>query len=81
MRNWVVGFWVLFFSRPEFLGDQWRTYEDFIELLFTGGDAGGAGGQSHFEYFFFFHYCYSFTTLLVRTSKDVSRKSVQKIKG
>lgn len=76
----VVGFYIFFFSRPEFLGDQWQTYEDFIELLFTGGDAGGRGKVT-LNISFFFHYCYSFTTLLVRTSKDVSRKSVQKIKG
>lgn len=31
--------------------------------------------------FLLYHYCYNFTTLLVKNSKEVSRKSVQKIKG
>lgn len=57
--NEKLGCWFLylifFFSRPEFLGDQWQTYEDFIELLFTGGDAGvgGGGGKVTLNIFFF----------------------------
>lgn len=31
--------------------------------------------------FLLYHYCYNFTTLLVKNIKEVSRKSVQKIKG
>lgn len=60
-------YWIFcFFSRPEFLGDQWQTYEDSIELLFTGGDAGAGGRGKVTLNISLFHYCYSFTTLLVK---------------
>lgn len=78
-EKWLVAFSYFTFSRPTFLvtsGVPMRISSSYhpweVVLRFRG--------QSHFEYFVF-HHCYSFTTLLVGTSKDASRKYVQKIKG